>query len=121
MATNETYITIEDANAEFRRYKFPLASRQELSFNTSNKPVLLTRKLVSFEGVAVAGSISVPGLAVGDVVRGLVGLTIGDLGDQSANFEAIITVVDEIQQTGAGLNGKVFAGEIATETVGLQM
>ena len=122
MATNETFITIEDANAEFRRYKFPVASLQELSFNTSNKPVLITRKLVTFQGRNGAGSISVPGLAIGDVVRVVQGTLVADVGDQGSHFETTITVVDEIQQSDvANLTGKAYIAEVVTETVGTQM
>ena len=122
MATNETFITIEDANAEFRRFKFPVASEQEISFGTNNKPLLIKRKLVTFEGRNGTGSIAVPGLAISDRVRVLQGLAVADVGDQSGSFEAVITVADEIQQSdAANLTGKAFIAEVVTETPGSQM
>ena len=122
MAINETFITIEDANAEFRRFKFPVGSEQEISFNSSNKPTLIKRKLVTFEGRSGTGLISVPGLAVDDIVRVIQGILVADVGDRSGSFETTITVINEIQQTdAANLAGKAFIAEVVTETDGSQM
>jgi hypothetical protein len=51
----------------------------------------------TFEGSSSAGAISVPGSRAGDTVGSLVGI-VGASGDQSSNFEAVITVDDQIQQ-----------------------
>jgi hypothetical protein len=51
-----------------------------------------------FFGRNGAGSIPLPGASVGDSVQSLIGL-VGATGDQSANFEEMITVSDQIQQT----------------------
>ncbi|HCS40392.1 MAG TPA: hypothetical protein DIW44_12515 [Anaerolineaceae bacterium] len=50
-----------------------------------------------FFGCEGAGSISLPGVMVGDTVQSLTGL-VGVTGDQSAQFEEMITVEDHIQQ-----------------------
>lgn len=54
-----------------------------------------------FAGRNGAGAISVPGAQAGDTVTALIGL-IGVTGDQSANFESVITIDGEIQQTATG-------------------
>lgn len=57
-----------------------------------------------FYGNAGVGGVSLPGARVGDVVITLVGVY-GATGDQSAKFEAVVTVQDQIQQTnGADLS-----------------
>ena len=61
-----------------------------------------------FEGVSSAGSIYLPGVHEGDdvsAVRGVQGAT----GDQSANFETVISTDDYIQQTsGSDLSSQWF-------------
>lgn len=56
-------------------------------------------KYSGFSGVAAAGPCTLTGAKVGDKVVGVVNLTDG--GDASADFEATITVVDQIQQGSA--------------------
>lgn len=55
----------------------------------------------AFDGVAAAGPCTLVGAAVGDLVVGVACITAGSLGDEAANFESVITVVDEIQQSEA--------------------
>jgi hypothetical protein len=59
-----------------------------------------------FQGATGAGKIDLPGACMGDTVSSLVG-KIGISGDQSANFEHVISVDDQIQQvSGTNLTGK---------------
>jgi hypothetical protein len=68
----------------------------------------LAQRYKTFCGISGAGSIAVPGAKVGDTVASLVG-KIGTSGDQSAAFETVISVADEIQQvSGEDLSGKWF-------------
>ncbi len=62
--------------------------------------VLGKLSLYSFTGSNGAGACNCTGLAVGDIVVGVCGITAGTLGDLNAKFEATITVIDEIQQVG---------------------
>jgi hypothetical protein len=55
---------------------------------------------ISFSGRNGAGACTAVGLAVGDIILSISGLT--DMGIASANFEATVTVADQIQQTAAG-------------------
>lgn len=65
-----------------------------------------------FEGIAGAGAISLPGARVGDTVVSVTGL-VGVTGDQSASFESVITIVDQIQQTSTSdLTDKFFRAEL---------
>jgi hypothetical protein len=65
------------------------------------------RKFV-FYGRAGAGSITLPGGLIGDVVKKLIGVY-GVSGDQSAKFEAQISVTGQIQQTnGADLSENIY-------------
>jgi len=52
----------------------------------------------TFYGSNGAGSISVPGARVGDVVQSLVGIY-GVSGDQSSKFESTVSVADALQQS----------------------
>lgn len=52
-----------------------------------------------FTGAAAAGACTLTGAKVGDVVVGVVNLT--DVATATANFEATITVADQIQQSSA--------------------
>lgn len=61
-------------------------------------------KQAAFDGVSAAGACTLVGAAVGDLVIGLACITAANLADDSANFESVITVVDEIQQTEAADN-----------------
>ncbi len=54
-----------------------------------------------FAGRYGAGAIVLPGAQAGDTVTALIGL-VGVTGDQLANFESVITVDGEIQQTATG-------------------
>lgn len=54
-----------------------------------------------FQGVDGAGACVLMGARVGDTVSSVVGL-VGASGDQASNFETVITVDDEIQQTATG-------------------
>jgi hypothetical protein len=60
----------------------------------------LALRYKQFQGLTGAGAIELPGANVGDTVNSLVG-KIGVSGDQSALFETVITVVDQIQQVSA--------------------
>ena len=65
-----------------------------------------------FEGLSGAGAISMPGVRRGDTVSTLTGL-IGVSGDQAANFESVITVNDQIQQSsGSDLSEKWYQAYI---------
>lgn len=65
-----------------------------------------------FEGLSGAGAISLPGVKRGDTVSTLTGL-IGTNGDQSASFEMVITVDDQIlQSSGSDLSAKWFQAYI---------
>jgi hypothetical protein len=61
--------------------------------------VLGKLKLYSFTGSNGAGACGCTGLQVGDMVLGVSGITTGALGDLSAAFETVITVVDQLQQS----------------------
>ena len=58
----------------------------------------LARYYFTFQGLTGAGAIILPGAEEGDSVISLIG-RVGVSGDQSANFESIITIDDQIQQT----------------------
>jgi len=57
---------------------------------------------VEFYGLSSAGGIAIPGAHVGDVVQKVIGVY-GVSGDQSANFESVISADGIIQQTGGDL------------------
>ena len=57
----------------------------------------LAMRYKTFLGGTGAGAVSCPGARVGDTVQTLIGV-IGAAGDQSAAFESVITVDDQIQQ-----------------------
>lgn len=59
-------------------------------------------ELISFTGAASAGACTVTGLKTSDVVLSVTGVASGTKGDQSAKFESVITVNDQIQQTDNG-------------------
>lgn len=61
----------------------------------------LALRYFRFAGNNGAGPVYLPGARAGDTVTALIGL-VGVSGDQSANFETVITVDDEIQQTATG-------------------
>lgn len=56
-------------------------------------------RMMTFTGRNGAGACTATGLAVGDVVLAIVGLSADALGIPVASFETTITVVDQIQQT----------------------
>ena len=55
---------------------------------------------ISFTGSDGAGACTATGLKVGDVILGVTNIT--DVGDASTDFEAAVTVNDQIQQSAAG-------------------
>ena len=63
---------------------------------------ILMVELISFMGAAAAGACAAVGLKTSDVVLSVTGITSGTKGDQSAKFESVITVNDQIQQTDSG-------------------
>lgn len=56
-------------------------------------------KLMSFTGSNGAGACTATGLAVGDRVVALVGITSGNYGNKASLFESVVTVADQIQQS----------------------
>ena len=67
----------------------------------------------NFEGRAGSGAISLAGAQVGDTVVAVTGL-VGASGSQSANFETVITVDNEIQQVSTSdLTKKFFRAELS--------
>lgn len=66
-------------------------------------------ELIAFAGHNGAGACTATGLKVNDVILSVTGVVAADVGDQSANFETVVTIADQIQQTAAGnLNTKVY-------------
>ena len=59
-------------------------------------------ELIAFAGAVAAGPCTAAGLKVGDLVLSVTGVAAATVGDQSAKFEATITVNDQIQQVDAG-------------------
>jgi len=55
--------------------------------------------VITFTGKNLAGACTAVGLAVDDVIFGVAGLT--TVGEVDSKFEAVVTVVDEIQQVAA--------------------
>lgn len=53
----------------------------------------------TFAGSNGAGACTLAGVTVGSVVLSVTGVDSADGGDQSANFESVITVAGEIQQS----------------------
>jgi hypothetical protein len=73
--------------------------------------------ILSFNGVAAAGPITLTGVKVGDKVLGVCSVTAGVLGDKSAHFETAITVIDQIQQTqAANLTANTYVALIARKS-----
>lgn len=62
---------------------------------------IITLQYKEFRGRYGAGAVALSGVRAGDTVNKLTGL-IGVSGDQKANFETVITVDDQIQQTATG-------------------
>lgn len=58
---------------------------------------------LTFRGRLAAGAIALTGAAVGDVVRFIQGMVLAFEGSGAAQFEPVITVPNQIQQSGAGL------------------
>lgn len=58
--------------------------------------------IISFVGKNNTGACTATGLKVNDIILSITGLASGTAGDQSAKFEAAVTVNDQIQQTDAG-------------------
>lgn len=71
--------------------------------------VLARLELIAFSGRNLAGVCTATGLKVNDVLFSVTGVVAADVGDQSALFEAIVTVADQIQQVSAtDLSTKVY-------------
>ncbi len=67
--------------------------------------------MLGFTGHNGAGACTLTGAKVGDMVQGIVNMTDG--GSAATSFEATITVVNQIQQTGVqNFSAKRFAGLI---------
>jgi hypothetical protein len=56
-------------------------------------------EIISFQGVGATGPCVAVGLNVGDDILSVTGGQAGVVGDQGANFEGVVTVDDQIQQT----------------------
>jgi len=66
-------------------------------------------ELIAFSGRNLAGACVATGLKVNDVIYSVTGVVAADVGDQSALFESIVTVADQIQQVSAtDLSAKVY-------------
>ncbi len=66
----------------------------------------------TFEGLTGAGAITLLGARVGDTVAELIGV-VGSSGNQSTNFESVITVDDQLQQTSTSdLSGKFYRARL---------
>lgn len=63
---------------------------------------LIMLEVISFSGKNGAGACTATGLKVGDIILSVTGVVAADKGDQSANFEATVTVADQIQQSAVG-------------------
>lgn len=72
----------------------------------------LALRYIEFGGLDGAGSISLVGVKAGDKVSTLVGIS-GVSGDQSAKFEGVISVADQIQQSSTDdLSGNLYRAYI---------
>ena len=56
-------------------------------------------QLIAFAGKNGAGACTATGLNVGDKILSVTGVAAGTVGDQSALFETVVTVDDQIQQS----------------------
>lgn len=66
-------------------------------------------ELIAFSGRNLAGECTATGLKVNDVIFSVTGVVAADVGDQSALFESIVSVADQIQQVSAtDLSTKVY-------------
>jgi hypothetical protein len=66
-------------------------------------------ELIAFVGKNNVGACTATGLKVNDVIFSVTGVVAADVGDQSAKFEAVVSVADQIQQTDSGnLSTKVY-------------
>lgn len=63
---------------------------------------ILKIELIAFAGRAGAGACTATGLKVSDILLSVTGIAAGTVGDQSAKFESVVTVNDQIQQSDAG-------------------
>ena len=66
-------------------------------FNDNFKAI----QAISFSGAAAAGACTATGLEVGDEILAVTGLAAGTAGNQAANFESVVSVDDQIQQSSA--------------------
>lgn len=70
---------------------------------------ILKMDIISFAGKNNTGACTATGLKVSDIILSVTGVAAADKGDQSANFESVVTVADQIQQSAAGdLSTKVY-------------
>lgn len=60
----------------------------------------LVGSILTFTGRNGAGAVQLPGAEIGDQVAGLIGI-VGVTGDRRTDFESVITVADQIQQSSA--------------------
>jgi len=66
----------------------------------------------NFEGLSGAGAVTMPGARRGDTVAEVVGV-VGTSGDQSANFESVISVDGQLQQiSSSDLSDKYFRARV---------
>lgn len=70
--------------------------------------VLAKLDIISFAGVTSPGPCTVTGVKAGDIILSVSGTVAGSKGDQSSNFEATVTVNDQIQQSGSTLSAYVY-------------
>lgn len=63
---------------------------------------ILKLDIIGFAGKNGAGACTATGLKVSDIVLSVTGAMSGAVGDLASNFESVITVADQIQQTAVG-------------------
>lgn len=74
---------------------------------------LIKFNFLSFTGSSSSGACSIAGVKVSDLVVSVTGVVAADNGDQSALFESVITVADQIQQVSTGnLSSKQYLAAI---------
>lgn len=68
---------------------------------------------IAFSGHNGAGACTATGLVVGDRILSVTGLASGTVGDQSAKFESVVSVNDQIQQSSAtDLSANVYMASV---------
>lgn len=87
----------------------PVQGSDWLARINSNFNLIPGLELIAFAGAAAAGPCTATGLKVGDVILSVTGVVAADVGDQSALFETVVTVNNQIQQVSASnLSTKVY-------------